>query len=836
MFINEPSIVSYVVAGGSVFPFKFKFYADTDIIVFRTPVGDVADNDNDRLAVTDYTISSNASKVGGDITITIALTDGDIITIQRSLPITRTIEYTKRGSFPASTVNDDNDYQTYLILDQFALTETYLKVPVGNVGSGVDFTFPSPEASKYIGWNPSGNGLENKTVGENDITINIVNVDTVANLVTVDTSLYNTVNAKGRNTVHDRGGGIFNHDANESAINNGVTIFDGWVRDFNGGVFVRWAGAVLDGTTDETSLLTLAIAVSKRVIIDGGELLIGTNYTVPLGTILEFKNGGKLKVGEGITLTYNGGIQADPFAQVFSGDLVQSAFDDNTSNPPYVFGVQGSPKILYTTPYMFGAIGDGSADEQEEIYSAVYFGKGTYIPEAIFRSTIRIQLRLDGQRLFGDGYNSKIISTTENLGELIGLWGEPPTTASGDPVRFIKGCTVENIHLDTADSANVNGIGLIFAQDNTIQNCFFSDIGRKAITLQYHCKGNNLKTNTIYKASQEVGSTHYAIGMEGQSAGLDFSVHGGVASTDDLLGIDMHSNVWDGNIIYGTGHNGIVITRGTKNSILNTTLPDVTGTATQIVLDDYATKNTIRGIKAGNTERRFIFTDTNATDNLIEDAEFGDNTSALSDGYSMHITDASNTLRDIRYSHSNSVVSRSTLVSAPDVTLDDITVRSDNSGTCIVGDASSTGLKVLNSKFKTPNSRSILTLGDDSIVDNNNCDATLNALGISVGGDNTTVTDNRILGNASQRIAVATGTLNQVVTGNRLSGALATINFSGDSLYSSVCSDNTGDNGVNDNALFANSQVWVDVTGALRIKTGSIRTSDVDGTVVGTQI
>ena len=355
MFINKPSIVSYVVAGGSdVFPFEFKFYADSDIRVLRTPVGQVADDDDDLLAVTDYTITSNASKVGGDVTVTIALTDGDIVTVQRSLPITRKVEYTKRGSFTASNVNNDNDYQTYLILDQFALTETYLKVPVGNVGSGIDFTFPSPEASKLIGWTPSGLALENKTVGDNDVVINILNVDTISDLSTVDKTLYETVNVRGYNVVNDDGGGVFNliglnwvrqnrdnmsavmlgadsnlikdidtiiespldgdsiifdgynanndggggrfiYDSTKSEVNNGGTIIYGWVRQYDGIVNVKLFGASASIVNNSTAINN-ALLIKVEEIYDCQETINILEDTVLIGVT---KNKSKLNFTDG---------------------------------------------------------------------------------------------------------------------------------------------------------------------------------------------------------------------------------------------------------------------------------------------------------------------------------------------------------------------------------------------------------------------------------------------------------------------------------------------------------------------------------------------------------
>ena len=159
-FINKPSIVTFIVAGGDTFPFEFKWYDETDIQVFYVPVGMEPDDDVHKLSPSDYTITSNASRIGGAVQITIPMVDGSTVTIRRVLPVTRTTDYATRGNFSALTVNEDQNYQTYLMLDLFYYSNYFLRAPVsGGVGGGLTFPPPFPEA--YIRWNLAGDGLVN---------------------------------------------------------------------------------------------------------------------------------------------------------------------------------------------------------------------------------------------------------------------------------------------------------------------------------------------------------------------------------------------------------------------------------------------------------------------------------------------------------------------------------------------------------------------------------------------------------------------------------------------------------------------------------------------------
>jgi len=65
-------------------------------------------------------------------------------------------------------------------------------------------------------------------------------------------------------------GGVFNYDGAQSGVNNGGTIFNGWVRQYEGAVNVKWFGAVGDGVVDDTTAIQTAMDAASAVFFPVG--------------------------------------------------------------------------------------------------------------------------------------------------------------------------------------------------------------------------------------------------------------------------------------------------------------------------------------------------------------------------------------------------------------------------------------------------------------------------------------------------------------------------------------------------------------------------------------
>jgi len=230
----------------TVFTFNFAIFADTDIKVYKTLAGAVADDINDVLTLTtDYSVSINGT-LGGTVTLSSGAGVNDIITLARALPISRTTDYVTNGDLYADTLDLDQDYQTYLVLDQQVRWERSLVLPESYDGDV--FTLPAPDALKMFRWDVSGTYIENIDPSNILDTTNGIIVDTVADLATIDTALHQTAIVKDL----DRGGTFI---WSSTGTANGGTVFAGatgyWTRQYSGAVNVKWFGANTTRTDNE---------------------------------------------------------------------------------------------------------------------------------------------------------------------------------------------------------------------------------------------------------------------------------------------------------------------------------------------------------------------------------------------------------------------------------------------------------------------------------------------------------------------------------------------------------------------------------------------------------
>ena len=152
---------SYTVTNTSTvdYTFLFKIFEDINIDVFLTPVGQGADDLLDLLTLNvDYTVDINGD-LGGFISLTNTPTVGDTIILVRDLAIDRIIEYTPNGGIYSFDLNQDQDYQTYMIADGVLESDRAIKLPISAVG--VSTELPTPASDEYLRWNAAADALIN---------------------------------------------------------------------------------------------------------------------------------------------------------------------------------------------------------------------------------------------------------------------------------------------------------------------------------------------------------------------------------------------------------------------------------------------------------------------------------------------------------------------------------------------------------------------------------------------------------------------------------------------------------------------------------------------------
>tara|TARA_Y100000310_G_scaffold86464_1_gene83345 strand:- start:639 stop:2216 length:1578 start_codon:yes stop_codon:yes gene_type:complete len=94
--------VQYTATGSqTVFAYSFPIFVDSDLKVY---IGSTL-----KSLTTHYTVSGAGTTAGGNVTLGTGATAGDIVTIYRDLPVSRTTDYQTGGDLLAETLNDDLD-------------------------------------------------------------------------------------------------------------------------------------------------------------------------------------------------------------------------------------------------------------------------------------------------------------------------------------------------------------------------------------------------------------------------------------------------------------------------------------------------------------------------------------------------------------------------------------------------------------------------------------------------------------------------------------------------------------------------------------------------------
>jgi len=238
----------YVIgAGQNDYTFVFKIYDTTDLVV---SVSDSNAGAFVELIPTEYSVVINGDN-GGTVSINVPLVAGGVVLLTRELPIVRTIEYSHGGDIAAATLNEDQDYQTYLLLDSSYAAMSSKMYHNKRGYENVSTEMPVPIPSFLLAWNKEGNALEN-IAGAADVNApSVLYVDFISELSGISFDLHPTV------IVREKGrGGIFNYDAAKAGENDKGTVFNGWERDRKGNIlYTSWFGATTDNSGDNSKII-----------------------------------------------------------------------------------------------------------------------------------------------------------------------------------------------------------------------------------------------------------------------------------------------------------------------------------------------------------------------------------------------------------------------------------------------------------------------------------------------------------------------------------------------------------------------------------------------------
>ena len=156
------TLTSKIVYNGNgsttLFPFTFKIFATTDLVVTETIVatGFVSA----KTITTHYTVTTTANdfSAGGTVTMGTAPATGVTLTIYRDLPDTQSTDYVEGDAFPAESHEDALDKLTMLVQEQREDIDRSVKIPLSDTtGTSVELPIEGLRASSTLVTDADGN-------------------------------------------------------------------------------------------------------------------------------------------------------------------------------------------------------------------------------------------------------------------------------------------------------------------------------------------------------------------------------------------------------------------------------------------------------------------------------------------------------------------------------------------------------------------------------------------------------------------------------------------------------------------------------------------------------
>jgi len=145
-------------AGVGPYSFTFPVLVNTDIAVYK--------NTTLLTLTTDYTVTISGTTGQGSVTLVVAATGADRITIVGARSIERSTDFVTGGDFFANTLNTELDSETIFIQQIAETAERSLKAPVTDPTS-INMTLPvnTTRANKFLSFNSTGNPQALDAVG-----------------------------------------------------------------------------------------------------------------------------------------------------------------------------------------------------------------------------------------------------------------------------------------------------------------------------------------------------------------------------------------------------------------------------------------------------------------------------------------------------------------------------------------------------------------------------------------------------------------------------------------------------------------------------------------------
>lgn len=177
-------------SGQTVFAYTFTALAESDIVVLKNGTTLTLGGSND------YTLSGIGS-YGGNVTLVVGATTGDVISIYLDMPIARTTNYQNSGDFLALDVNGDFDKLYIALQEEQTNGQRSIRRPLADINTiSMELPKAADRAGKLAGFTSTG-AVEAVAYSGANSTFTVLNIDTfTGNGSTTAFTLSDTITAK----------------------------------------------------------------------------------------------------------------------------------------------------------------------------------------------------------------------------------------------------------------------------------------------------------------------------------------------------------------------------------------------------------------------------------------------------------------------------------------------------------------------------------------------------------------------------------------------------------------------------------------------------------------
>lgn len=177
-------------SGQTVFAYTFTALAESDIVVLKNGTTLTLGGSND------YTLSGIGS-YGGNVTLVVGATTGDVISIYLDMPIARTTNYQNSGDFLALDVNGDFDKLYIALQEEQTNGQRSIRRPLADINTiSMELPKAADRAGKLAGFTSTG-AVEAVAYSGANSTFTVLNIDTfTGDGATTAFTLSDTITAK----------------------------------------------------------------------------------------------------------------------------------------------------------------------------------------------------------------------------------------------------------------------------------------------------------------------------------------------------------------------------------------------------------------------------------------------------------------------------------------------------------------------------------------------------------------------------------------------------------------------------------------------------------------